>query len=594
LEHPAREIAQQLIQDVDIIEIISEFVTLTKTGKEYKGLCPFHKEKTPSFTVNPAKKVFYCFGCGAGGDVLSFLRRYEDWSFMESLEFLAKRQGISLPRQESSFSDNKKNQEKEIIIQINETAARYFHNLLLDSIVGKDALKYLNSRKLSPETIKEFCLGYSKNSWKDLFLFLKRKNISPLKVVDAGLASFRQGGAGSGCYDRFRGRLIFPIYNEYGQIIAMGGRKIQESSTEPKYLNSSETRAYSKSKCLYGLYQAKQFIRSCGYALVVEGYIDFLSLFQNGLKNTVATLGTALTFDHVRLLSRYTKKAVFIYDADPAGISAMLRGLNMFQEQNIEVQILLLPSGFDPDTFIYQYGPEVLKERIEKSISAIEFLINQSIHRNNISTIEGKAKAVKEILQILSQISDPLIRMEYIKMVANLLDVREEILLDELRPKIQGGGKGSQVIYDKDTDQSNAEQMAEKMLLRLLCHGEISMEELVAESIAPEDFQSESIHEMAKIVFFMWQEEGKLKREELLFAIKDEKLKEMASNFFCTEITSEDIQREFQDCVAKLNSRKLSNKLNLIQKQIKLRKEDDPDLNLLLREYLEIKKKNFV
>ena len=442
MKHPVRETAQQLIQDADIIEIISEFVTLTKAGKEYKGLCPFHTEKTPSFTVNPAKKVFYCFGCGAGGDVLSFLRRYEDWSFMESLEFLAKRQGLSLPKYESSFSDNRENREKEIIIQINESAARYFHNLLLHSIVGRDALKYLDSRKLSPETIKEFCLGYSKNSWKDLLLFLERKNISPLKVVDAGLASFRQGGPGSGCYDRFRGRLIFPIYNEYGQIIAMGGRKIKESSTEPKYLNSSETRAYSKSKCLYGLYQAKQFIRSCGYALVVDCYIDFLSLFQNCLKNTVATLGTALTFDHVKLLGRYTKKAVFIYDADPAGVSAMLRGLNMFQEQNIEVQILLLPSGFDPDTFIYQYGPEVLKERIEKSISAIEFLINQSIQRNNISTIEGKAKAVKEILQILSQISDPLIRMEYIKMVANLLDVREEILLDELRLKLQRGEKG--------------------------------------------------------------------------------------------------------------------------------------------------------
>lgn len=594
MKHPVRETAQQLIQDADIIEIISEFVTLTKAGKEYKGLCPFHTEKTPSFTVNPAKKVFYCFGCGAGGDVLSFLRRYEDWSFMESLEFLAKRQGLSLPKYESSFSDNKKNREKEIIIQINESAARYFHNLLLESIVGRDALKYLDSRKLSPETIKEFCLGYSKNSWKDLLLFLERKNISPLKAVDAGLASFRQGGAGSGCYDRFRGRLIFPIYNEYGQITAMGGRKIKESSTEPKYLNSSETRAYSKSKCLYGLYQAKQFIRSCGYALVVEGYIDFLSLFQNGLKNTVATLGTALTFDHVKLLGRYTKKVVFIYDADPAGISAMLRGLNMFQEQNIEVQILLLPSGFDPDTFIYQYGPEVLKERIEKSISAIEFLINQSIQRNNISTIEGKAKAVKEILQILSQISDPLIRMEYIKMVANLLDVREEILLDELRPKIQREGKGSQGFYDKDTDQSNAEQMAEQMLLRLLCHGDISMEELAAESIAPEDFQSELIHEIAKIVFLMWREEGKLKREELLFAIKDEKLKEMVSNFFCMEIISEDIEREFQDCVAKLNSRKLGNKLNLLQNQIKSRQHDDPELNLLLKEYSEIKKKNLV
>lgn len=184
MKHPVREPAQQLIQNADIIEIISEFVTLNKAGKEYKGLCPFHTEKTPSFTVNPAKKVFYCFGCGAGGDVLSFLRRYEDWSFMESLEFLAKRQGLSLPKYESSFSDNRENREKEIIIQINESAARYFNDLLLDSIVGRDALKYLDSRKLSPSTIKEFCLGYSKNSWKGLLLFLELKKISPYQGRD--------------------------------------------------------------------------------------------------------------------------------------------------------------------------------------------------------------------------------------------------------------------------------------------------------------------------------------------------------------------------------------------------------------------------
>ncbi|MGA1874872.1 MAG: DNA primase [bacterium] len=592
MKHIDKDTVQRIIQDADVIEIISEFVSLAKAGKEYKGLCPFHAEKTPSFTVNPEKKVFHCFGCGAGGDVLSFLMKYENCSFSEALEFLAKRQGLTLPEGNNDALSGRRCREREIIIRINELAARYYHSLLLAPGIGERAGKYLDSRDISREMREEFCLGYSKESWNDLLLFLKQNKISLQQAARSGLLSSRREGGGAGdFYDRFRGRIIFPICDEYGHMIALGARRIDESSPGPKYLNSPETPAYSKGKCLYGLFQAKHAIRNCGYALVVEGYLDFLSLYQGGMKNTVATLGTALTQDHVKLLSRYTRKVIFIYDADLAGISAMSRGIGIFQGQNVEVKILSLPSGFDPDSFIRQYGPDELTRQVERSVPATRFLIDQSLRKNDISTIEGKAQTVKEIMSILRKISDPFVQMEYIKMAADLLAIQEETLLDEFRRSVRkrsSKGQGLQII---SRIQPKAEEIAERVLLGLICRGDIDLKELISASLGPEDFQSARLGEIAEIIFSMWREKGEVSTEELLLALRDEKLKEMVSGFLCLDNSHEDVQRIFHDCVFRLKNRKLMEKLHLLQNEIRSKLHNDPEVNVLLREYSEIKQK---
>lgn len=610
MKHLSQETVYRVIQGIDIIEVISEFIPLSKAGKEFTGLCPFHQEKTPSFTVSPAKQLFYCFGCGAGGDILSFLMKFENCSFIEAVEYLAQRQGITLPEKSGLIAEGKEAKEKELIIQINELAAGYYHDLLTSSPAGKAAQKYLASRQVTSQTIEEFCLGYSKSTGGDLIFFLQKKNISASQALEAGLVSIRQGGKEG--YDRFRGRITFPIYSHDGKIIAFGGRKIDEGAFGPKYLNSSETSVYSKSGSLYGLYQARQFIRTSGLAIVVEGYLDFLALYQRGFKNTVATLGTALTQGQVKLLKRYTSKVAFLYDADQAGISAMLRGLEIFQQHDIDVRVVTLPSGHDPDSFIRQYGPQEFGARVDQGIPAIEFLINQSIQRNSISTVEGKIKATKEILAILSKVFDPLVRMEYVKLVARRLDIHEETLFDGLRRNIQeaqapfrgdrapvpfrsgrkpaslpsrdSGSKGNLSVLD-------AIQMAERMLMGLICRGNISMEDVIAQSVIDHDFQSESMKEIAQAAYSLWRERGKFSAEELIFSLKDEKLKGVVSGFLFEEAQHEDIHKVFQDCVARIKSRELTKKLQSLHNEIKSKPQNDPEINMLLKEYSEIKKK---
>ena len=588
MKYISKEKTEQIIQGSDIVEIISEFVSLTKTGREYKGLCPFHHEKTPSFTVNPTKKVFHCFGCGAGGDLISFLMKYESYSFNQALQFLAHRQGIKIAR---DSEETLQLSVKEGIITINQITAEYYHRLLLRSPNAQMARTYLTKRNVSNETIKEFYLGYSRNSWRDLLFFLRSKNISPQKAYKAGLISMQKKSGKEITYDKFRGRIIFPIVNEYGQIIAFGGRKIDDKTEGPKYLNSPETPAYNKSKCLYGLYQAKNFIRSRGYAVLVEGYMDFLSFFQRGIKNTVATLGTALNREHLRLLKRYTNKIVFIYDSDIAGISAMARGLSLFQEQQIEANILLLPPGFDPDNYIQQFTVEEVQEKIKESLPATDFLMNYALQKYSISTIDGKVKASEEILRILSDIPSPLVRMEYLKKAANLLDVKEEVLFDQLRAKARKGKNSSEKYQGNMINYPKAQEIAEKVVLSLLLKEEIAIDENFIKILTPENFQFEGLREIARVVLPIFQKGRRVNIEELLFIIKDEKLKEVVSSLLYEDIVHGDAKQVFQDCLNRLIKYRSDKKLVALQNEIWSKQQDDPSIDLLMKEYLEIKKK---
>ena len=337
----------------DIVEVISSFVQLKRRGKNFLGLCPFHKEKTPSFTVSPDKQMYHCFGCGKGGNIYTFVMEMEKVTFVEAVRSLAERAGITIQMEETSPDQAS---ESENLYQACRFAGLHFYKNLTESAEGKFALKYFHDREFSDDTIRVFGLGYSLNSWDGLLVAAQLEGIPVDHLVKAGLVRSREDG--SGHYDYFRGRAMFPIFSTSGRVIAFGARKLREDdSIQGKYINSPETPVYSKSRVVFGLFQSKEAVRSENNALMVEGYADTISLFQAGVQNVVASSGTALTPDQLRLVRKYAKSLTLVYDADSAGSQATVRGVDLALEHGFDVKIVPLPKGEDPDSFVRKNGP---------------------------------------------------------------------------------------------------------------------------------------------------------------------------------------------------------------------------------------------
>lgn len=422
----------EIKHSADIIEIVSETVTLKKNGRNFLGLCPFHSEKTPSFTVSPDKQMFYCFGCGLGGNVFTYVMKHEGISFPEAARFLARRNGIMIPEQMNTSSKNHVD-EREILFQINRMATEFFYDCLVKSKSGNPALSYLDSRGIPDVMIKDFCLGYARPGWSNLLNFLSNKGIALALIEKAGLITRREKG--SGFYDRFRDRLIFPILNLHNQIAGFGGRVIDESL--PKYLNSPETPIYSKSRSLYGLFQAKPYCRQIGDVFVAEGYMDLLTLHLHGFKNSVATLGTAMTEEHIRLLRGICQKITLVYDSDQAGIKAALRCIELFNvhHQIQDIRVLVLPDGHDPDTFLRQFGSESFKKAASQASGVFSFLLDIAIKKYGL-TLEGKLGIIEELEKPLSAVTDGLTRSSAIKEIAERTGIDESAIQDRIREKI--------------------------------------------------------------------------------------------------------------------------------------------------------------
>ena len=355
------KIPQEKIDEIraasDAVDVISKYVQLKKRGKDYLGLCPFHQEKTPSFSVSPQKQLFYCFGCHRGGDVVKFVMEYEKSSYVEALEQLAERAGITITRTEEAYEAAN---ETEKLYNVMSYAARMFYTNLTKSNEGEFALAYFRDRGFTNQTMTTFGLGYSLRSWESLLKKAQEDGIDPEDLSKVGLIRRREDGSG---YDTFRGRAMFPIFNTTGRVIAFGARKLYDDDTLGKYINSSETSIYHKSKVLYGLSQAKDAIRERDFAILVEGYADLISVFQAGTKNIVASSGTALTPEQIQLISRYTKNITLVYDADSAGANAMMRGVDLILEGGLDVHIVQLPEGDDPDSFVQKNGGIVYAEK---------------------------------------------------------------------------------------------------------------------------------------------------------------------------------------------------------------------------------------
>lgn len=426
----AGPIPQEVIAEVrernDIVQVISEYVKLKRAGKNWVGLCPFHQEKTPSFTVNQEEQFYYCFGCGAGGNVVSFLMQIENLPFVAAVEKLAERAGISIVRRDLSPAEKRKQAEREKLLRLHEVARDFFCQNL-NSAAGARARNYLASRGVEDKIAQRFKLGYALPQWQSLLLHLQKEGFTTAECLSAGLVL---EGQKSRPYDRFRGRLMFPICNWRGQPIGFGGRVLD--TAQPKYLNSPETLLFNKRNTLYGLDLARASCRERGYAIIVEGYMDVIGLHQAGYSNTVAALGTALTETQARLIKRFVNEVIIAFDGDAAGEAATWRGLELLHRQGLRVRVLELPSGEDPDTFVRRYGGAALQELVDKAAGLIDFKLHTILRHSDLSTVDGKVAAMSRIIEVLAEVDSPVERDEYLRQAAAGLKVSMQALVAEL------------------------------------------------------------------------------------------------------------------------------------------------------------------
>ena len=417
---------EQVRASTDIVDLVSQYVPLKKTGNSFKGLCPFHSEKTPSFNVSPDREIFHCFGCGEGGDAFKFLMLYDKMSFPEAVTLLASQAGINVPSQREAGPENR---ERSLLLKLHDEAARFFQEGLMKNL---RALSYLEGRGLTRETIEKSGLGYAPDAWSSLLEHLTGKGAKPDLVARAGLAAPRREGRGF--YDRFRNRVIIPIRNESGRVVAFGGRLLDPG--EPKYLNSPESPIYNKSRVLYGFESAKTAIRQLGKAILMEGYLDCIQAYQAGVANAVACCGTSLTSGHARLIRRYADHIVVNFDPDAAGEAAAVRSIDVLIEEGFQVSVLSLPPGQDPDDFIRKEGGEAYRQQVEAARSFMDYLIEHSAKKTDVATPRGKVDFLNGVLPTLARIPNQVERVGYVSRLAERAEIADATVVEELRRQV--------------------------------------------------------------------------------------------------------------------------------------------------------------
>ena len=446
------ETIDQVRQAADIVDVASQYTTLRRRGRKHVGLCPFHSEKDPSFTVDSEKQLFHCFGCGVGGDVFTLVMEKENLTFPEALNHLAERYHIPLPQKAKLSPELQKLEEK--VFRINEAALAFFRRCLFQPGEGKAALAYLKKRGLSDDVIEALKVGYAPNSWNALVGYFQGKDTEPALLEKAGLVL--PGQKKPEYYDRFRGRVIFPIFGLTGKVVAFGGRTIADA--DPKYLNSPDTPVYSKGKLLYGLNWTKEAVSKAHELILVEGYTDFASLYQAGIRNIAASLGTALTTHQVALSRRFAPRIIINYDGDTAGQNAALRAVPICFENGVQTQVVVLPQSLDPDAFIRKYGRQPYLDLVNKSVSGLKFLVDMTLRTGRMNVPEEKSRIIKSIIVELDKIPEPIVRSEYLRQAGDYLGVDEAFL--------------RQIIERRPAGQAKEERTglfpAEKRLLEIL------------------------------------------------------------------------------------------------------------------------------
>lgn len=425
-----QETVRKILDTADIVDVVSDFVKLRRSGANYKGLCPFHNERTPSFSVNKARNICKCFSCGAGGSPVNFIMLHEQLSYVEALRYLARKYNIEIIETEQSAEEKEAQSHREALLAVNEFALDHFTKNLLESADGREiALPYFRHRGLSDLVIKRFKLGYSIDRPADLFDAAKGAGFKEEYLIETGLTLSNDRG----CYDRFRGRVMFPVFSISGRVIAFGGRTMKADKNVAKYVNSPESVIYKKNLELYGLYQAKNSIAKNDKCYMVEGYLDVISMHQAGIENTVASSGTSLTEGQIRAVRRFTNNVTLIYDADAAGIKASLRGIKMLLAEGMNVRVLALPPGDDPDSFAQTHSSDVVAQYLkENEADIIEFMADKLLADVAPNDPTARAKAINVILEAVACIVDPVARQEYITQSSRLFSIPEQVIVKQL------------------------------------------------------------------------------------------------------------------------------------------------------------------
>ncbi|OGW26654.1 MAG: DNA primase [Nitrospirae bacterium GWC2_57_13] len=556
----SEDVIHRVRDSVDIVDLVSGYVSLKKTGKNYVGLCPFHTEKTPSFTVNPDKQIFHCFGCGAGGDAFKFIGTQEGLNFPEAMRRLAERSGVALPEDQRSRQEDAGDREEREVLRSAIAEAEFYFRRELEGPAGAAASDYLKRRGVSEVAAKDFSLGYARPEWDGLLRHLTQKGIAPALLEKAGLVV--QRSSGDGYYDRFRGRIIFPIRDVSGTVIAFGGRVMDD--TLPKYLNSPETPLYSKSNVLFGLDRAKEAGRKLGYFIIVEGYLDALACHQFGVQNAVATLGTALTEGHLRLLRRFAKKVVLIFDPDPAGVKAALRGLDLFATSGMKVNVVSLPDGEDPDTFLHRRGRDAFTEQLRGSVKFMEFVLGQVARGGRKAPIDEKVERAGEMLGFIAKLPSAIERDHYLKRTAEAFDLDEGLLRREMP---SGGPTRQTADQPRSAVPAHQRPRAEEMLIHLMLREDGIARDLQGQ-LSTDDFTDPLYRRAAERIFSVVALTGRLESAALLQG-DDEELNHLISHYSVLDLEYQDPGRAQRDCVERLRQQGLARKMKEIGAAVK-------------------------
>ena len=497
------ETIEEVRQANDIVDVISQYVHLKRSGRNFFGLCPFHNEKSPSFSVSPDKQIFHCFGCGVGGNVFTFLTKIEGINFVEAVQTLAERANIQLPTFENNV-DKEKEELKVKVYKVNEFTAEYYHENLYKP-TAKIAQEYVKQRKLTNDTLKSFRIGFS-GKFNELYQALKKEGFEDPEILESGLVNKNERGQ---FIDRYRNRLMFPICDGRGRVIAFGGRVLDDS--KPKYINSPENIVFSKGRNLFGLNVAKKSEEIKKKLLIVEGYMDVISLHQRGIKNVVAPLGTALTQQQGWLLRRTSEQIILSFDSDEAGLNAKIRAIDILQNMGCDIRVLMLEGAKDPDEFIVKYGNARFKNAIDKALSIVEFkvrLLKRNLDLNNTS---DKIKFLNEIAKLISKIDNNIEKEVYIEKIAKEYEISKEAIYAEVN-KLSYDKNQSEKILEKSKPvvrhiKENKEQVPETIkrrentVLAILLNGDLNIFQIIKQNIKLEDFKDETNKEIVKKLY---------------------------------------------------------------------------------------------
>ncbi|NLN41519.1 MAG: DNA primase [Clostridiales bacterium] len=561
----------------EIIDVISEYISLKPRGKNFFGLCPFHNEKTPSFSVDPQKQLYHCFGCGEGGNVFNFIMAQERLNFVDAVKFLAERKGISLPGSFNMVEDEEVKRQRQELYKINRAAAMFYHQNLLSN-EGINALEYLRSRGIDSKTIRTFGLGYAPDSWNSTMNHLLDQGFDKGLLMQIGLVVEK----GNSTYDRFRNRLMFPIIDHRDRVVGFGGRVLDDSL--PKYLNSSESPIFSKSNILFGLNLAKKQ-RPIDHLIIVEGYLDVIALYEYGFYNAVASLGTALTQDQAKLLRRYTSNIYIAYDGDTAGQKATARGLDILKDAGCNVKVIKLPKGMDPDDILRRHGVEYFNKLVKNAVSLTDYKLEQLRLGFNLDNPEEKVKFATKAAEILVGVENPLERDVYIQKLYTSTGFRPELiyrLMDQLKNKKRPGLKRNVVgnnRYTKSVSKVNlglpANIKAEKHLIRFMTEsGELARN--IIKQLGDLEFEDPIHREVLDIIKRLLEKNIEPHAAQILNYVQEHQRRCKLTEIFKLEMEYDNVDKYIKDCIYELRRYQLEKRGNYLKEQIsKMEREGD-------------------